>query len=138
MKTQQTARWWTVSRVLALLLLAVAGLIFVVAPKSFALQCVAVAAILASVQLVRRSGPRAPKGFRQVGSHWRGVKLAGGPGRVAWILFVASVVAVGASRLLLNNDFVHGGHQVWPLYVFVGAIVALFIAMEYITVNIQR
>lgn len=107
--------------ILAILLLAFAGATFIFAPDSFAIRSSGLLAILISVPLIRRSKVRSRTAPVVSGKGWVSTKPSNRPSRVVWIAGIVSLAAVGASYFCMYIDALHGGHHVWPAYVFAGA-----------------
>lgn len=55
-----------------------------------------------------------------------------GPGPLAWVVGVISIVAVAISCAALYMDASYGYHWEWPLYAFVGSIVIAAPAVGYL------
>lgn len=61
-----------------------------------------------------------------------------GPGRLAWISGAASLAAFGGSFWLMNNDALHGHHNVWTVYAFIVCGTISMLVSGYISVMLIR
>ena len=80
-------------------------------------------ACMASAYLIRKS-----KGQSQYGSADTTVQIVNPevpsrPGPLMWALGAVSLLFIGISYSFLRSDAAKGYHQVWPVYLFGGAIV---------------
>lgn len=105
-------------RALAILLVLVAAASFVLGSHNFIIRSFGLLALLAGAQLARMSRAQSPAFGRPdlTGSSW--------PGRVVWLLGLGVLVLAGLSFWLLYVDALHGGHAIWPIYVFAGVALA--------------
>jgi hypothetical protein len=60
------------------------------------------------------------------------------PGRLLRAVGVALLPVVGISYLYLRYDVAHGGYTVWPLYVFVGAVMACVFVWGYLVLRLLK
>lgn len=122
-----TPRKAYVLRALAILLLLLGAVMFVVGSRNFIKSSFGLLAMLASVQLGRMSRAQKPNFGR--------LDLAGSNrvGRVTWFTGVGLLLLAGFSYWLLDLDAVHGGHAVWPLYLFAGVALACAGVWGYIS-----
>ena len=101
---------------LGIVALVFAGVVLVVGRGNFAIRSVGLAALLLSLHLVRRSNVHA----RMAPPLYQ----PNPPGRVMRVIGVALIPALGLSGLLVYEDARHGGHQVWPVYLFAAIVLA--------------
>lgn len=57
-------------------------------------------------------------------------------GPLAWTLTGVSLVACGVGYYLMHLDALHGYKQVWPVNVFLGAVLALVATSGYVAMKI--
>jgi hypothetical protein len=122
--------------ILAILLLLSGGIAVLVEPHDFAIRCLGLAAIMASVYLGRISHVHDRAAFSVGGGQEADVKATKRPGRLAWAVGVALLLLAGVSYLLMYIDALHGGHEAWPVYVFGGVTVACAIVWGYLAAKI--
>jgi hypothetical protein len=118
-------------RFVAILLLLLGAAAFVLSSHDFVIRSFGVLALLASVQLGRMSRSQSPT--------LRELSLAGSkrPGRIMWNVGFALSLLSGFSFWLLYVDAVHGGHAVWPVYMFAGITLACAGVWGYIIANLN-
>lgn len=114
---------------LAILLLMSGGVALFIGSGHLAIRSFGLVACIASVYLVRISNIHA----RPALPDSRATEL---PGRLIWIIGVASLVLLGASFLYLYSDALHGYHEILPVYVFAGAGIACAIVWSYLASRI--
>jgi hypothetical protein len=130
------ARWkFYTLRALAAVLLVLAAVMFVLRPNNFGIRSLSLLAILLSLWLVRRSSAYA---WRALGRVETGLPATGTVGLLAWILAAASLAACGVSYFLMYRDALHGGKEVWPVYVFGVAALSLVVTVGNVVVRIFR
>jgi drug/metabolite transporter (DMT)-like permease len=107
-----------VLRLLAVLLGLLGVVLFVLESHNFVIRSFGLLAILASVQLVRVSRALTPSYGR--------LDLPGSnrPGRIMWFVGIGLLPLAVFSFWLLHIDALHGGHAVWPVFVFAGVVLA--------------
>jgi 4-hydroxybenzoate polyprenyltransferase len=105
---------------LALLLLLVGGVGLYFGSHNFPIRALGLAAIMASTYFVRISRVRDRSGLPEASGRGTDLKTAKGPGRLLWIVSLVLVPMLGAAFFLMHIDFVNGGHEAWPVYVFAG------------------
>jgi hypothetical protein len=115
-----------VLRSLALLLALLGAVLFFLESHDFVIRSFGLLAMLASLQLVRMSRARTPSYGR--------LDLAGSnrPGCIMWIVGIGLLLLAGFSFWLLDIDALHGGHALWPVYLFAGVGLVCGIAWVYI------
>jgi len=59
------------------------------------------------------------------------------PGRVAQILSVLALAALGLSFFFLYKDALNGYHEVWPVYVFGAAVVVCAVVWPYVIAKLM-
>lgn len=75
--------------------------------------------------LIRISNVRSLKGARITNRPNLNPRVHKRLGRLAWVLSVASAMAIGIFYIYLRKDALAGGHEVWPAYAFaVSALIA--------------
>lgn len=125
-------------RALAVILMALAGLIFIVRPHNSGFRSLALLAILLSVWLGQRSQVVL---VRRARGDVRAELPANRSGRVsalAWALTAASLLACVICYFLMYLDQLHGGKEVWPVYAFAAAGLALTITSSYVVMIMFR
>lgn len=126
---------------LAVVLLLAGGAAIFFNRGNFIVEALGLLAILGSVRLVKaaRSHPK-PAVILRKESHaesaapvkeWDTRKPTP-PGRVAWSICIATLIATIASYYVMYDDALHGGHTGWPAYLFGAAAMALAISSGYI------
>lgn len=117
-------------RSLAVLLALLGAVVFVLGSHNFVISSFGLLALLGSGQLVRMS--RAQNlSFKRLDP-----TASRGPGRVMWFVAAALLILAGVSFWLLYVDALHGGHAVWPVYVFAGAMLIGAGVWSYIIVKL--
>lgn len=106
--------------ILAVLLLLLAAGALYAGSHNFAIRCVGLVAIMASIYLVRLSRAHT----RSDVSVASGAKATKRPKWPMWAIGIALLPLVGASYLYLQSDIVHGGQTTWPVYVFASLMFA--------------
>lgn len=127
-----------VLRALAAALCVSAAAAFYLRPGSYELLLSGLAAISAGMWLVRRSNAYVGGARGQAVSQWSQAKAAGHVGPLAWTLTGISLVACGVGYYLMYLDALHGYKQVWPLIVFLGAVLAFTATSGYVAMKIFR
>jgi hypothetical protein len=61
-----------------------------------------------------------------------------GPSRLLWILSGVCLLAVGGSLAYLYKDALDGYHEVLPVYVFSGTVVAGALVWSYLAAKLSR
>ena len=122
--------------VLATLLLLFGGVGIYLGSHNYAIRVLGLAAIMASVYLVRISNVHDRPGLPEASRRGKYPKTAKGQGRLLWIVSVALVPLLGASFFLLHIDAVNGGHEAWPADVFAGVVLACAIVWGYLAAKI--
>ena len=122
-------------RALALALMAVAAAMFILRPHAFGFGLLAWLAILVGVGIVRQSevSVRRARGQVTPNESFEGsfAKEAERVGPLVWTLVGASLAACVVSYYLMNLDALHGGNEVWPVYAFFVAVLALILSGGY-------
>lgn len=118
------------SRVVAVvsLLVAALGLAYSWIHFSFVVLTASLSMILIALYFSRRAQDKASEGspvIRRLGTKAdaAGPSVLRRAGLMLWILSAQSVLAVGVAYFLMYRDGLGGYHQVWPVYVFAGAVV---------------
>lgn len=119
-------------RALAVLLLLLSAAIFVLESHNFVIRSFGILVLLASVQIVRMSRAQNPS-LGHVD-----LTASGGPGSVMWFVGVALLVLAGVSYWLMYLDAFHGGHAVWPVYLFAGVVSVGAGVWSYIVTKLVR
>ncbi len=121
---------------LAILLLLSGGATLYVGSHNFAIRSFGLVAIMASVYLVRASHVHTRSASSVASGQGADSKAAGRPGRLAWLIGVALLLLAGVSYWLMYVDALHGGHTVWPAYMFAGVGLACSVVWGYIAAKI--
>lgn len=125
-------------RALAVALCLSAAAAFYLRAGSYGFLLLGLAAILVGMWLVRLSNTYVRRGRGQAVGGWSPAGRARRVGRLAWALTGASLVACAVGYYLMHLDALHGYKQVWPLNVFLGAVLALVATSGYVAVKIFR
>ena len=125
-------------RALALVLIILSGSAFFLRPNSFSIRSVGLAGIMVGVWLVRRSDSIVQRAQGQAGTVWAPAKADRRVDRLAWALTAASLAACIIFYLAMNVDQAQGGKEVWPVYAFAGAVLALAVSSGYIAMKVFR
>lgn len=123
-------------RALALALVIGAAVPFFLWPNSFGLRSLGLLGILISVGLVRRSNSVVQRARGQAGTVWAPAKADRRVGPLVWALTGGSLVACVAFYFAMYVDQAHGGKEVWPVYAFAGAAIALAVTSGYIAMKL--
>jgi len=104
---------------LAIFLLLLFGASFFVGSNNFTTRSLGFAALMASMYILRIPNVLAPSALvitsDQATNHL---------GYLMWIFGFALLLLLGVSYLLMYIDALHGGHTVWPVYLFAGVAIA--------------
>lgn len=125
-------------RALAVVVFAFAVVIFFLRPNSFTIESLGFLAILVGALLVRCSNAYVWRARGQVVPEWSPAKSVRRVGPLAWTLTGASLVACGVASYLMHLDALHGYKEVWPLNVFLGAVLALVVTSGYVAMKVFR
>jgi hypothetical protein len=87
------------------------------------------------IRVSRTQGQMELRGAQNIGS---GPMAGDRPGRLAWISGVVSLAAFGGSFWLMNNDALHGHHNVWTVYAFIACGTISMLVSGYISVLLVR
>jgi hypothetical protein len=109
--------------VLAILLLLAGAVGFYLGSHNPWIRILGLLAVTASVRLVQMSRVHDGSGLGEA-SGLEDLDTAKGPGRLLWIVSLASVPVLGTSCFLLYLDALHGYHETWPVWVFTGVALA--------------
>lgn len=118
-------------RFVAVFLIVAGGAAFLIAPNSFAIRSLGVAGILAGAWLIRVAGRGDTANGAGTGTSRRlglGASAAG----------AGSLVAAGASYLLLRHDALSGYHQLLPVFLFASVGLACAVIWGYIAVKLLQ
>ena len=107
--------------VLAVTLLLSGVVVNVIYFKDFPIRSLGLLMCVVGVLLIRVSNVRGLKGTRIANGPNLNPGARKRPGRLAWVLSAASVIAIGISYIYLRKDALAGGHEVWPAYAFAGS-----------------
>ncbi len=134
---QNTSRKQYGLRALAVVLLILGGIGIYFGVHNFTIRAVGIAAIMASAYLARSSNGQSRSGLPvQSGEVDR--PTMSGPGRLLWIVSLSLVPAVTGAWYLLHLDAVHGGHAVWPVYLFAGVALICALVWSLLVATISR
>lgn len=125
-------------RLLALILIAVAAVTVILRPHDFGFRLLGLLAIFVALWIVRRSNVSVWVARAQVVPDWSFGKQARRVGPLPLILTAASLVACVVCYFLMYLDQLHGGEEVWPVYAFAVAGLALAITSSYVVMMIFR
>lgn len=125
-------------RALAVALCLSAAAAFYLRAGSYGFLLLGLAAISLGMWLVRRSNVYVRRARGQVVPELSPTRAARRVGPLAWALTGASLVACAVGYYLMHLDALHGYKQVWPLDVFLGAVLALVATLGYVAVKIFR
>jgi hypothetical protein len=117
---------------LAIVLFILSGMTLAFGSHNFLVRSCGLIALLLGVSLIRISGVRNLSNLPGKEYQWSAGKASGGPGRLAWVIGIASLPILGLSILLMHDDAIHGGHQAWPVYVFAGVGIVFTVVWSYI------
>jgi hypothetical protein len=126
-----------VLRALALILILLAAAIFMLRPHNLESRSLAILAIFGCLWLVKRSNMVVWRARGDVVAEWSSNK-SGRVGRSAWIFTTVSLLACVVSYFLMYLDQLHGGNDVWPVYLFAVAGLAPAVAVGNVTMRIYR
>ena len=104
----------------AILLLLLEGVGIYNGSHNYPIRVVGIAAVMASVCLVRISHVHGRLGLHEASGRRPDFNTAKGSGRLLWIVSIALVPLLAAAFFLLHADAVNGGHDAWPADVFAG------------------
>jgi hypothetical protein len=130
-------RFYTL-RALALVLLAVAGAAFFLWPNSFGIRSLGLLGIMIAVSLVRRSNTVVQRAQGEAGTVWAPPNADRRVGPLVWALAAASFVACIVFYFCMNVDQAHGGNEVWPVYAFASAAIALAVTLGYVAAKVRQ
>lgn len=125
-------------RALALVLGAFAVATFVLRPNSFGIRSLGLLGIMVGLWLVRQSNAFVRRARGQVVDGWPAAKSVKRVGPLAWTLTALSLVACGVGYHLMYLDALRGYKEVWPVNVFLAAVLALVITSGYVAMKIFR
>ncbi len=125
-------------RAMAVALCVFAAAAFYLRPDSYRFLLLGLAAISVGIWLVRRSNAYLRQARGQVATNWSPANAAGRVGPLAWTLTGVSLLACGVGYYLMHLDALHAYKQVWPLNVFLGAVLALVVTSGYVAMRIFR
>lgn len=117
--------------VLAILLLVLGGVGIYFGSHNFPIRALGLTAIVASTYFVRISHVRDRSSLSHSTGQVIKVKTKG-PGRLLWIVSLGLVPLLGGAFVLMHIDFVNGGHDAWPVYVFAGVVLVCAIVWSYL------
>ena len=120
----------------ALLLLLLGGVGIYLGSHNYAIRALGLVAIMGSTYLVRISRVRDRSGLPVASGSGTDLKAPKGQGRLLWIVSLALVPLLSTAFLLMHIDFVTGGHEAWPVYVFAGVALACAIVWSYLGARI--
>jgi drug/metabolite transporter (DMT)-like permease len=128
---------------LAVILLVFAGVALYKDSQNQALRAFGGLALLASMYLLSKSRRQRPTVSTETTvstekTYQRPDVRPAPPTRSMWSLGAASLVLIGISYWLLVNDAAHGHNQVWPVYLFAGAILIGGSFLAYLVTRIMR
>lgn len=112
--------------------------VFLMRPNSFAIDSLGLLGIAVGLWLVRRSNAYAWRARGQAVPEWSPAKSVRRVGPLAWTLTGASLVACGVAYYLMHLDALQGYKEVWPLNVFLGAVLALVVTSGYVAMKVFR
>lgn len=124
-------------RVLALVLMAFAGAIFL-RSHGFGLFLLGITAIFVGLWIIRRSNVAVWRARGHVVAEWSLAQAVKRVGPWAWAFTVASLLACFLTCLLMYVDALHGGKEVWPVYALLGAVLALVVTSSYVVMKVFR
>lgn len=123
-------------RVLALVLVVISGLVFFLWPNSFGIRSLGLIGIMVGAWLVRRSNAHVWRARGQVVAEWSLAKRLRRVGDLAWILAASSFVACVVFYIAMYVDQAHGGKELWPVYAFGAAAIALTVTSGYVAMRV--
>ena len=106
-------------RALAFVFLAFAIVSLFVFPNSNELRMIAMVLLMATPFLIKMSRDYRRKSLGQDAPISTNSATRKGPSKRLVFLGIALLLATGVSWILLGKDFIDGGNEVWPLYLFV-------------------
>ncbi|MGC1106051.1 MAG: hypothetical protein WA876_05900 [Candidatus Acidiferrales bacterium] len=125
-------------RLLALVLLVFPGWVFIFGPHASGIRLLATLGIFFSLWIVQRSNAVLLRARGQVALNLWLPENTKRVGPLAWTLAALSVLACIVFYYFMYLDNLHGGNDVWPVYAFAGAALALILTCGYVVVVIFR
>jgi hypothetical protein len=121
---------------LAILLLLAAIAAFSMGGKDFTIRSLGVAALIASVYLIRASNVHSRPAVVITSSQGADSDAKKSGGRLMWIVGAALLPIAIASYFYLKQDALHGYHEVLPVYVFAGVAVLCTLVWSYLVARV--
>jgi Na+/phosphate symporter len=118
---------------LAVLLFLAAGAAFFMGGKDFTIRSLGLLTLIASVYLVRASNVRSTRSAVVIASSQgtdSEAKKSGG--HLMWIIGAALLPIALAAYFYLQQDALHGYHEVLPVYVFAGVAALCVLVWSYL------
>ena len=125
-------------RALALALSAFAAVVFLLRPHSFGLRTLALLGIFVGLWLVRCSNGYVWRPQGHAIGDWSPDNATRRVEPMAWIVMAASLLACGGTYFLIYLDSINGGKEVWPVYAFGAAVLALIGSAGYVAVKLSQ
>jgi hypothetical protein len=121
----------------AILLLLAAGAAFFMGGKDFTIRSLGLLALIVGVYLVRASKVNSTRSALVITSSQgtdSDAKKSGG--RLMWIIGAALLPIAVASYFYVQQDALHGYHEVLPVYVFAGVAVLCTLVWSYLVARV--